>query len=50
MLTYRDWIFISNVWTELFMLYKIHLLLISMYHPQTNDQTERVNQSLEIYL
>lgn len=26
------------------------LLISTTYHPQTNDQTERVNQSLEMYL
>jgi hypothetical protein len=46
----RDKVFTSNFWTELFKLLKIELKFSSACHPQTNDQTERVNQCLEILL
>lgn len=46
----RDRIFTSAVWQELFKLSKTQLRLSSSYHPQTDGQTERVNQCLEGYL
>lgn len=46
----RDRIFTSNLWQELFKLSGTDLRLSSAYHPQTNGQTERVNQCLEAYL
>lgn len=48
--TDRDTIFISNFWKQLFKLYKVNLQLSTAYHPQSDGQTERVNQCLEMYL
>jgi hypothetical protein len=40
----RDKVFISAFWSDLFKLLKTDLKLSSDYHPQTDGQTERVNQ------
>lgn len=46
----RDRIFTSSVWQNLFKLSDTQLLMSSSYHPQTNGQTERLNQCLESFL
>ncbi|WVZ51134.1 hypothetical protein U9M48_002308 [Paspalum notatum var. saurae] len=46
----RDPVFVSHFWQELFHLYDVKLNLSTAYHPQTDGQTKRVNQSLEMYL
>ena len=46
----RDKIFTSNVWQQLFRMSDTQLLMSSSYHPQTDGQTEHLNQCLEAFL
>jgi transposase InsO family protein len=46
----RDRIFTSTLWQELFHLSDTHLQMSTAYHPQSDGQTERVNQCLETFL
>jgi hypothetical protein len=46
----RDPVFTSTFWRELFRLANVQLCLSSAYHPQSDGQTERVNQCLETFL
>lgn len=46
----RDEIFTCHIWKELFWLTDTQLMMSSSYHPQTDGQTERVNQCVETYL
>ena len=50
MVTDRDRIFTSNMWQSMFKAMDVKLHLSTSYHPQTDGQTERVNQCLENYL
>jgi hypothetical protein len=45
----RDKIFTSQLWRSLFALSKTELRMSTTYHPQTDRQTERVNQCLDTY-
>ncbi|MBW0569298.1 hypothetical protein O181_109013, partial [Austropuccinia psidii MF-1] len=46
----RGSLFVSSFWTNLFQKLKILRDLSTAYHPETDGQTERVNQILEQYL
>ncbi|WVZ88557.1 hypothetical protein U9M48_035065 [Paspalum notatum var. saurae] len=46
----RDRVFTSQFWRELFALAGVQLCMSSSYHPQSDGQTERVNQCMETYL
>lgn len=46
----RDRIFTSHLWQELFTRAGVQLAMSSAYHPQTDGQTERVNQCIETFL
>jgi hypothetical protein len=46
----RHKVFTSNFWKALFSSLQVSLKMSSAYHPQTNGQTERVNQCMKMYL
>lgn len=46
----RDRVFTSQLWKELFRRAGTQLRMSSSYHPQSDGQTERVNQCLEMFL
>lgn len=48
--SHRDKVFTSGFWQQLFKLIRVQRLMSTAYHPQTDGQTERVNQCLEGYL
>jgi hypothetical protein len=45
-----DGIFTSKMWQEIFSALKVDLHFSTAYHPESDGQTERVNQCLEQYL
>jgi len=46
----RDTRFTSKVWTSLMQLLQVNLNMSTAFHPESDWQTERVNQTLEQYL
>jgi hypothetical protein len=46
----RGKIFLSEFWTGLFKLMRTDLLVTTAYHPQSDGQSERTNQTVEIAL
>jgi hypothetical protein len=46
----RDKVFTSHLWKELFKLTDTTFNMSSSYHPQSDGQTERLNQCVETYL
>jgi len=46
----RDRVFTSTPWQELFKLIGVTLRMSSAYHPQSDGQSERVNQCMEAFL
>lgn len=46
----RDPVFVSFFWQELFKSLGTKIKLSTAYHPQTDGETERVNQCIEMYL
>jgi hypothetical protein len=46
----KDKVLTTNFWKELLKLMGITLNLTTAYHPQTDGQSERVNQCLEMFL
>lgn len=46
----KDRIFTSQFWKELFRLADVSLQMSSSYHPQSDGQTERLNQTMETFL
>jgi len=46
----RDTRFTSKFWTSLMQLLQVKLNLSTAFHPESDGQTERVNQTLEQYL
>ena len=49
-ISYRGPQFVSKFWKHLFKMLKVSCNLSSAYHPQTDGQAERTNQTLEQYL
>ena len=46
----RETQFVNEMWEQLCKLLKIHQCLFTAYHPQTDDQTECMNATVEAYI
>jgi transposase InsO family protein len=46
----RDRVFTSKFWQELFSLAQVKLSMSTIYHPESDGQSERVNQCMETFL
>jgi hypothetical protein len=46
----RDRVFAARLWQELFKLSDTQLQISSAYHPQSDGQTEHLNQCVEAFL
>jgi transposase InsO family protein len=46
----HDRLFTSHFWQELFRLVDVKLQMSTSYHPQSDGQTERLNQTMETFL
>ena len=46
----RDTKFTSTFWTELMSFLDTELIMSSAYHPETNGQTERMNQTIQVMI
>ena len=46
----KDKLFTFNYWRTLLFMLRIKLRMSTTFHPQTNEQTKRTNQSLKQYL
>jgi hypothetical protein len=46
----RDPVFTSNVWRDIFKLAGVKLLMSTVFHPQTDGQSEAVNKTIVMYL
>ncbi len=46
----RDRLFTSHYWKTLIAMIRIKLRMSTAYHPETDGQTERINQTMEAYL
>jgi hypothetical protein len=49
-ITDRGKVFLSDFWTALFKILRTSLLVTTAYHPQSDGQSERTNQTVEIAL
>ena len=47
-ITDRGKVFLSEFWTALFRILRTSLLVTTAYHPQSDGQSERTNQTVEI--
>jgi hypothetical protein len=49
-ITNRDKLFMSKFWETLTAELRIKHKMLTAYHPQTDEQSEQINQTVEMYL